>query len=399
MRKVLEIALKDNLIRFSSWPELLFFLILPVLFTLFLGGGLGGGDADERIALLLVDKDGGAQANDLRAALEATGVVRLLPMDADAATAALDDQEAAALLTIPAGFAAVAEGRGVRLDLQLAPDNLQAQGAAAAVRTAANRVSAAQTIAAQAVAEAETLAPFADDRARVAFRQSSAAAAAAALATVPQRTTATQSAAATTTAGSFDLGAFAAAGQLVTWVFIPLLGASGIFAYERLLGTMRRLVATPTRRSTFLLGTITGQLVMGIAQMAVLILVGAWLMNINWGNSPAALALLVVSFGLAAVAMGTTLGTFVRTEGQASGVSIMLGMSMALLGGCWIPIETFPTAVQQAVKVLPTTWAMQGFSDVVLRGLDVSAVLPEVGVLLGFAALFFVIGVWRFRFE
>jgi hypothetical protein len=26
-------------------------------------------------------------------------------------------------------------------------------------------------------------------------------------------------------------------------------------------------------------------------------------------------------------------------------------------------------------------------------------VLPEAGVLLGFAALFFVVGVWRFRYE
>jgi ABC-2 type transport system permease protein len=375
-----------------------------VLFTLFLGGGLGdsgsGGEgSDNRIPLLLVDEDGGAVATDLQAALAESGVVQLVETAAGAGAAALEEGEAAALLTIPAGFSSVAAGDPVTLDLQLAPNNLQAQSAAAAVRSAAAAVAAAQTIAQQAVAEAAALAPFADSEEQAAFRASAAGAATEALNALPPRSVVTQAESATTEAGSFDLGAFAAAGQLVTWVFIPLLGASGIFSYERILGTLRRLVASPTRRATFLLGTIAGQLVMGIVQMAVLILVGTWIMGINWGNSPAALALLVVSFGLAAVAMGTALGTFIKTPGQASGVSIMLGMSMALLGGCWIPMETFPPAVQQAVRVLPTTWAMQGFSDVVLRGLDVTAVLPETGVLLGFAVLFFAIGVWRFRFE
>ncbi|MCZ7672157.1 MAG: hypothetical protein M5U34_36040 [Chloroflexi bacterium] len=45
--------------------------------------------------------------------------------------------------------------------------------------------------------------------------------------------------------------------------------------------------------------------------------------------------------------------------------------------------------MQTAVKVLPTTWAMQGFSDIVLRGSGVTEVLPEAAVLFGFAAIFF----------
>jgi ABC-2 type transport system permease protein len=93
------------------------------------------------------------------------------------------------------------------------------------------------------------------------------------------------------------------------------------------------------------------------------------------------------------------LGTFVKTEGQASGLSIMLGMVMALLGGCWYPIELFPAAMQNIVKVLPTTWAMQGMLDILLRGQGVTGILPVAGVLLGFAAVFFSIGVLRFKYE
>ena len=134
--------------------------------------------------------------------------------------------------------------------------------------------------------------------------------------------------------------------------------------------------------------------------MALLVAFGILVMSVNWGqNSRLALALLLVASALAAAALGTMLGTFVKTASQANGLSIMLGMVMALLGGCWYPMELFPEVVRNVVKVLPTTWAMQGMLDMVLRGQGVAGVLPEAAVLLGFAAIFFGVGIRRFRYE
>lgn len=47
----------------------------------------------------------------------------------------------------------------------------------------------------------------------------------------------------------------------------------------------------------------------------------------------------------------------------------------------------------------PHFWAIQGFQDVITRNLGVGAVLNEAGILLGMAAIFFAVGVSRFRFE
>ena len=77
----------------------------------------------------------------------------------------------------------------------------------------------------------------------------------------------------------------------------------------------------------------------------------------------------------------------------------MFGMVFALMGGCWYPLVLFPPAIQSAVKVLPTTWAMEGMLDLGLRGAGLMEILPETGVLLGFAAVFFTVGVVRFRYE
>jgi ABC-2 type transport system permease protein len=197
----------------------------------------------------------------------------------------------------------------------------------------------------------------------------------------------------------YDQAINSSAGQLITWVFIPLLGISAMFAYERRNGTLRRLVITPASKVQILSGTILGQVVTALIQMAIMISFGVVVMQLPWGREPVALAILLVAFALAGAAFGTMLGTFIKSEGQANGLSIMLGMLMALLGGCWYPLEMFPEAVRTAVQVLPTTWAMDGMLDLLGRGLGLQAILPNVAVLLGFAFVFFGIGVARFKFE
>ncbi|MFN8463332.1 MAG: ABC transporter permease, partial [Anaerolineales bacterium] len=109
--------------------------------------------------------------------------------------------------------------------------------------------------------------------------------------------------------------------------------------------------------------------------------------------------LILACSALAAAAIGTAMGTFIKSEGQASGLSIMAGMLMGMLGGCWFPLELFPPVMQKIAMIFPTYWSMQGLLDLLLRGGGLINVLPEAGVLLGFAVIFFSVGVWRFRFE
>ena len=42
---------------------------------------------------------------------------------------------------------------------------------------------------------------------------------------------------------------------------------------------------------------------------------------------------------------------------------------------------------------------MIGFNDIIVRGQGITGVLPEAGALLGFALVFFVVGVWRLQYE
>ena len=397
MKKIFAIAYKDTLVRFASPSEWLFFILLPILFTVILGSATGS-FSDSRVHLPVVDQAKTALSAQLITELQNSSAVRIDTETLSKAQSNFDSRHESAVLIIPAGFTLAADGKNdLNLNLLQQPNNLDALVARQAVGQAAQQVGSIAQIADQSVAAAIQVKPFASPAAQQAYYAAALQLAQTSLAGAPQRLTTTYGS--TADQVHFNPNANSSAGQLITWVFIPLIGLAGMFAYERQKGTLRRLLTTPTSQATFLVGTITGQVITALVQMGLLVGFGILVMHVNWGHSPLALVVMLVASALAAAALGTMLGTFVKTEGQASGLSVMLGMVMALLGGCWYPLELFPQAVQNAVKILPTTWSMQGLLDIILRGANVAAILPEAGVLLGFAALFFAVGAWRFRYE
>ncbi len=404
MLKVLAIAWNDIRVEFSERVTWIFFLVLPLVFTLIIGQGLQrlnsspSEGVDNRYTLLVVDADRSSLSNELVTTLAKSPVIRPLVKPANEAQALFNDQQAAALLTIPTGFErSLLAGRVIDLSLEKLPDDTRTlaidQGLAEALSQINSAVQAAQT----SVAQAGQIAPFRDAAQRQSYFNAGVERALQLLQEPPARTELKQSPQANVQiATGFEQSS---PGQLVTWTLITLLGASEVFVNERLGGTLRRLLATPTRKATILLGKIAARLGMGLFQMTVLIGFGALALGVNWGRSWTALALVAAAFALASVALGTLLGALVRSRSQASGLTTMFSMLLAALGGAWWPLEVTPPAYQTVVKVLPTTWAMIGFNDVILRGQGITGILPVVGILIAFAVVFFILGIWRLRFQ
>lgn len=397
MNKLLAIFRKDTIIRFSSVSEWLFFLILPVVFTLILAGGTGA-PTDNRTRLTVVDQAQSDLSRQLISELEQSTTIRPVVKALQDAEQEFEKRNVSAVLIIPAGFTLnnLREGE-LELELRQQANNLGSLAAYQVVQAAIQGLSSGVEIARSSTTAAEAIRPFESEAERDKYFVAALEEAQEQINTAPDRMKVSQAVFEDTV--EYDPRANSSAGQMITWVFIPLFGISAAFASERASGTLQRFFTTPTSKAVYLLGTLLGAVFWALVQMLLLVLFGILVMKLNWGQSPGALAVMLVTSTLAASAIGVAMGAVVRTESQATGLSIMAGMVMALLGGCWYPLELFPQVVQQAVKILPTRWAMQGMLDVVLRGQGVAGVLPEAAVLLGFAAVFYAIGILRFRYE
>jgi len=397
MKKIFAIAWKDAIIRFSSPSEWLFFIILPIVFIFIFAGGVPTGDENNRIRLVVVDQANTTISHEIIAELEKSTSVRPDLLSLEEAEEQFDAREATVVLVIPAGLDLESIQNGTaQLDFRQPPNNLDASIAERAVETAIRRVSSVVSAANMAMDEAKARGTFESAEAEQAYFDQALELAKSLQADAPERVTVVQG----DTPDDFDYDpqANVSAGQLITWVFIPLFGISALFAYERQRGTLRRVLTTPTSKATFLLGTISGQVVMALIQMTLLVVFAVFAFKLNWGN-PIGVYLILTCSALAAASIGTAMGTFIKSEGQASGLSIMAGMMLGMLGGCWYPLELFPAFMQSIARTFPTYWSMQGLLDLLLRGAGVAQILPEAGMLLLFAGAFFSIGVMRFRFE
>ena len=183
-------------------------------------------------------------------------------------------------------------------------------------------------------------------------------------------------------------------GYTVMFVYFLIGTVVASVQLERNTGVLRRLLVTPLRKSALLSGKILSALVIGVLQVAAMFAVGAIFFGLSLGSAPVALGVLTVAVVLSAVCIGLAAAAY-RLE---RGINLMLIVG-ALLAGCAFPADWLPPLLRTVNVVLPQTWAMQGYQDIITRGQGFAAVLPEIGVLLGFAALFFGVAVRKFDLE
>lgn len=390
---------------FSERGTIIFFAVLPLLFTAVVGLGLGGigsdGESgeDSRIAIAVVNQDSGDLSGMFLEALGQSNAVRPVTAGRNEALEYFKAGEAYAVLTIPAGFSQEIQTQTqADLPLEVEQGTLASTIISEHIRAAGARTSGAVLAGISSLETAAEIRPFESAEAEQQYLDDFYTDYESMYDPPPIQMQAEPT-------GVLEPAVIAAGfnqsspGQLVTWTLITFLETSIVFVNERRMGTLRRLLTMPVPRALLLGGKVSGRLLLGLIQMALLIVSGVLVFNVPWGGSPAALAILSVSFGLAATSIGLFIATIVKTSRQASSMSVILSMALAALGGAWWPLEITGETYRSAVQVLPTTWAMRGYSDIILRGQGVSGILLESAVLLGFALVFFVLSWKRFRFE
>ena len=162
---------------------------------------------------------------------------------------------------------------------------------------------------------------------------------------------------------------------------------------EREAGTLRRLLVTPASRGTILLGKLLPYLLLAIVQPVVLFSVCNAVFEVEMGDAPLALGVVMVCAAASVAGLGIMIAALAKTKGQAYCASAMVIIAMAIVSGCIGPQITVP-GIKYAT---PHYWALLGFQNVMVRGMGFSGVLLPCGVLLAFALALFIVGVRRFR--
>jgi ABC-2 type transport system permease protein len=194
-------------------------------------------------------------------------------------------------------------------------------------------------------------------------------------------------------------------GFAVLFIFLTAQITARSIYDEKKTGTFRRLLAAPLGKWQMLAGKLIPNFVVVVLQVVFLFAAGMFLLPLigldalRLGNDVPALILLVLSVALCCTTLGLLIASIARTEAQIGGLAALVLWVLAFLGGCFIPLFLINESMATIGQVTPHYWAVTGFYDLLTRGQGLAAVLDSIAVLLGFSAVFFVIGVRRFEFD
>jgi ABC-2 type transport system permease protein len=178
-----------------------------------------------------------------------------------------------------------------------------------------------------------------------------------------------------------------------------VIGLATIMVDWRQRGILRRLKLTPIPLAEFFAARITASLVVAIMQVVVLLAFGRLVFGIHISSTAWAAIPVALAGCLCFLAMGFAIGSVVSNPETGDAVSNVITNPMMFLSGTFFPVAAMPSYVQAIARVLPLYYMANGLRDTTVRGLSITHVAPDIGVLLGVTAVLSVIALRSFRWE
>jgi ABC-2 type transport system permease protein len=402
MRKILLIGFKDLKLVFRDKAARIFILLAPFLLTLGLGlvtGAFGTSNSNgiSQMKVIIVNQDGGQLGQALVDLFQSADLADLvapaLVVDPGTARAQIDAGDAVAAIIIPAGFTdniipvnnQAPSSDVLHIEVYKNPLSPVSAGVIQSIveefisRVEIGRVGG-QVIVTQMLA-AGLITP--DQVSAIALemgqRQANAVDQAPAIALQAAQSGQLQKA--------FNPMAYMAPGMALMFLMYTVSNGGRSILAEQALGTLPRLLVSPTSSAQVLIGKIFGVYVTGVIQMLILIEACSYLFGIQWGDS-LGMQVLVLAAVFAATGWGMLVTSLARTPGQVSSLGTAIMLTFGILGGSFIQVSILPGWFQILSKITPNAWGLDGFTTLGMGGSLVDLGKPLLGLAVMGVVLF-----------
>jgi linearmycin/streptolysin S transport system permease protein len=387
MRAALVITVRILRQRIRDRSAIIFAVITPLGLALAFTALIPNEFSTYHTRIAVVDQDGGPMATTLVdqvfGHLEEADVATIVPTaTASQAEQAVRDGDVGAAVVIPAGFSdAIMQGDLTQLRIITGEFTVAGEVARATAARFASDVGAVQLmLATESAATGQAPDPTAIGAAQAAVQEASP------IAVTDDSTERLQA----------NLATFYGAAMAIMFVFFATqYGALAILA-ERQTGTLSRLLAAPISQGTILFGSALAGLVLGYVAMSVLLVATTLLVGANWGP-PGLVLLLIGAAVIAAMGISMVVATLAKTVSQAGSLNAIVALSMAAVGGVFIPLSQAPEVLVNVSLITPHAWFLRAIDT--LSGPDptLSAITPSLLVLVGMGVVLGGIGLIRAR--
>jgi len=163
-------------------------------------------------------------------------------------------------------------------------------------------------------------------------------------------------------------------------------------------GTMEAIMVSPATKTEIVLGKLLAYFVLGMASLAVSVGLGIFLFQVPFRGSFGALILISAVFLLVSLAMGLLISTTARNQFVAAQAAFLTTfMPTMILSGLLFDIESMPGWVQGVTRLIAARYYVSSLQTLFLAGTVWPVLLPSLGALALFAAVFLGLALRRTR--
>lgn len=192
------------------------------------------------------------------------------------------------------------------------------------------------------------------------------------------------------------------------WFFIPgvvgtltLLQVVSLTAFavvrEREVGTLEQIMVSPIRPVEFILGKTTPSFLIGLADVALVTVLGVAWFGVPFVGSPLVMTAGAVLFLFAVIGLGLLLSTFSRTQQQAFALNFFLVNPLFILSGFAFPISAMPRVLQWLTYLNPLRYFLVVLRAVFLKGVGFDALWPQLAAMAALGLAMLTASVLRFH--
>ncbi|MBR0673425.1 ABC transporter permease [Neoroseomonas soli] len=166
---------------------------------------------------------------------------------------------------------------------------------------------------------------------------------------------------------------------------------------ERERGTMENLLSMPVRPTEVMLGKLAPFVLVGGLQVLVILGAARLLFGVPMAGPPVVLAVGLLVFIVANLAVGFLFSTVARNQLQAMQMSFFFFLPSILMSGFMFPFRGMPDWAQMIGEVLPLTHLLRVVRGVMLKGNGLADSWPDIWPMLAFLLAALILAATRYR--
>src|SRR6188768_2520649 len=184
--------------------------------------------------------------------------------------------------------------------------------------------------------------------------------------------------------GDARVMAFMMPGLLTTTLMSgSLFGVAIPLVQQRETGLLRRLRVTPVHAASVVIAHGVTAILTGLISLFVLMTLGKALFGVQMAGAWPALIGAYLCGAIALVPIGLLVGSTARDIRTAPAIANLLFFPLMFLSGSAMPFAVLPEGVQRFARLLPTTYLVDAYSSVIVRGEGLLPIAGSLAALIG----------------